>query len=280
MLDYYNFPFDEHSYVPFLHMYGIKKLLSSFNKKGVATATTSSSSTPVLATYDSSGNKQTAIQDSEAIGLWLSDRYCTTNEQATWTLYGPVDKISHTVDRNADKYKEIVALEQRFGKTIGPATRIVAYHAVLPLFSSWVPMMTKNFGWAQAVFGILFYPVIRLLLTLVFKLSDKRVALARNRLEKEFDEVDNLLKDGRPFLCGDRLTAADISFASLASIVVGITHKDGYGAWMPSLDKFSQQHIQWANAMRARPSGQLILRLFKDNRHRQTPVALPAAARL
>ena len=36
----------------------------------------------------------------------------------------------------------------------------------------------------------------------------------------EFDFVGELLADGRPYLCGDRFTAADLTFAALAAPMV------------------------------------------------------------
>ncbi len=35
-----------------------------------------------------------------------------------------------------------------------------------------------------------------------------------------FEQVDEVLADGRSFICGDRFTAADLSFAALGSIMI------------------------------------------------------------
>lgn len=35
-----------------------------------------------------------------------------------------------------------------------------------------------------------------------------------------FEQVDEVLADGRAFICGDRFTAADLSFAALGSLII------------------------------------------------------------
>ena len=54
------------------------------------------------------------------------------------------------------------------------------------------------------------------------------------RVRRELDEVAELLADGRRYLCGERFTAADLTFAALAAAVI---IPPGYGVPLPQPDE-------------------------------------------
>jgi len=80
---------------------------------------------------------------------------------------------------------------------------------------------------------------------------------------KGFDRVDALLADGRRFLAGDRLTLADLAFATSGAPMV---LANGYGGHLPTIDKVPQDMQAVMNALRARPAGAFIQRLYDEYR--------------
>jgi len=48
--------------------------------------------------------------------------------------------------------------------------------------------------------------------------SGKR-SLSFDKIHCIFQEEDNVLADGQPFLCGNQFTAADLTFAALAGFI-------------------------------------------------------------
>lgn len=83
------------------------------------------------------------------------------------------------------------------------------------------------------------------------------------RVLRAFDAVAERLSDGRPYLCGDIFTAADLTFASLsASVVV----PPQYGVSLPQPDVLPPHIAALVGGFRAHPAGEYALRLFREER--------------
>ena len=61
-----------------------------------------------------------------------------------------------------------------------------------------------------------------------------------------------VLADGRKYLVGDRLTLADLAFATSGAPMV---LADGYGGHLPTIDKVPPEMKPVMTALRARPAG-------------------------
>jgi glutathione S-transferase len=80
---------------------------------------------------------------------------------------------------------------------------------------------------------------------------------------RELDFVADLLRDGRPYLCGERFGAADLTFAALsASIVV----PPGYGIPLPQPDVLAPDMAALVERARAHPAGRYALTLYAEHR--------------
>ena len=79
----------------------------------------------------------------------------------------------------------------------------------------------------------------------------------------ELDHVAALLSDGRPYLCGERFGAADLTFAALsASVIVPPV----YGAPLPQPDVLSPRMAALVDRAREHPAGRYALTLFAGHR--------------
>src|SRR4029434_9315361 len=83
------------------------------------------------------------------------------------------------------------------------------------------------------------------------------------RVRKVFCEVDERLRDGRQFLVGERFTAADLTFASLAAPV--LFPADCRAAY-PTLDVVPVAMREEALRLRGTDAGRFALRLFLQER--------------
>jgi glutathione S-transferase len=81
---------------------------------------------------------------------------------------------------------------------------------------------------------------------------------------RELDHVAELLADGRPYLCGERFTAADLTFAALSAAVV---MPQQYGVPLPPADQLSAPLRELVERAREHPAGRYALALFADERH-------------
>ncbi len=80
---------------------------------------------------------------------------------------------------------------------------------------------------------------------------------------REFDHVAELLADGRPYLCGERFGAADLTFAALsASVVVPPI----YGVPLPQPDVLAPQTAALVERAREHPAGRYVLALIAKHR--------------
>jgi glutathione S-transferase len=87
------------------------------------------------------------------------------------------------------------------------------------------------------------------------ELEDEREVFA------EFDWVAEQLADGRPYLLGERFSAADLTFAALAAPVV---LPPVYGVTLPTLERLDAATAALVERGRAHPAGAFALRLCEQ----------------
>jgi glutathione S-transferase len=99
---------------------------------------------------------------------------------------------------------------------------------------------------------------------------------SRDDVLAEFDEVSARLADGRPYLLGDRFSAADLSFAALGSVAMLVQPDEGYGCWLPPRTRIDPDFAALGDQLRATPAGQFVLRMFAEERGtRRRPCSVP-----
>jgi hypothetical protein len=64
------------------------------------------------------------------------------------------------------------------------------------------------------------YPVVTRVIDRFLDITPTTAAQSEAQVRMVFDAVATRLSDGRPYLCGDRFTAADLTFAALAASVL------------------------------------------------------------
>jgi glutathione S-transferase len=79
----------------------------------------------------------------------------------------------------------------------------------------------------------------------------------------ELDHVAELLSDGRPYLCGDRFGAADLTFAALSAPVIVPPE---YGIPLPQPDVLEPSTAALVRRAREHPAGRFALELFAEHR--------------
>ena len=83
------------------------------------------------------------------------------------------------------------------------------------------------------------------------------------RVRATFDAIADRLADGRRHLCGDRFTAADLTFACLSSAVIAPPQ---YGVRLPQPEELPDDIGDVIRSFREHPAGAYALELFRSER--------------
>jgi glutathione S-transferase len=164
---------------------------------------------------------------------------------------------------------EVEALEERFDEQLGIETRRwVYYHwMTLPARAVLRTAAQNTPAWERAAAPLLF-PMMRRFLNTHLGITAEAVAAGHATITALFDEVGARLADGRPYLLGERFTAADLSFACMAAPVL---LPPEYGIRLPTLEESPAAAQPEVRAWREHPAGRFALRLYRERR------AAPAA---
>ena len=154
-------------------------------------------------------------------------------------------------------------LEDLFDTKLGPSTRVWFYFYLLDNRE----LMLKLFGDGvepveQQVFAIVF-PCIQAAMRPWMNITAESSKAAEETIKRIFEEVSGMLADGRTYLIGDSLSAADISFACLAAPVIWPPE---YSAWLPNLSEIPGEMQSVIEELRAPAAGKYALRLFREER--------------
>lgn len=163
--------------------------------------------------------------------------------------------------------REIEELEERFDEELGPHARRWAYfhlladrRATLAMFAA----QTATPRHERAIIPFVF-PVLRGLMRRSMKIDATRAERSRRTVDAVFDAVASRLEGGRRFLVGDSLTAADITFASLAAPALLVDHPSFR---LPPIAEVPDAAASGIRAWRAHPAGEFALRIVRDHRDR------------
>lgn len=161
---------------------------------------------------------------------------------------------------------QALELEERFDRNIGPHTRRFIYQHLFDNDMSVAELFDQDvaLAWQKAILPFI-APLIKQVMIRDMAISPRAAETSRRVFEGEFDFVAGRLADGRKYLCGDALTAADITFAALTAPVI---LPDQYGARLPKLGdaKPGSSIRNLVEKYRATPAGQFVLRLYGEER--------------
>ena len=113
------------------------------------------------------------------------------------------------------------------------------------------------------------YPLFRRAMIRALGVIPSRADRALEEVRTIFDEVSDQIRDRR-FLVGESFSLADLTFASLASLALGVSHDEGYGAVMPSLERYPEPARSVMRELRATEAGKFALRMYAEERRRVT----------
>ena len=107
------------------------------------------------------------------------------------------------------------------------------------------------------------YPVASRIIDRYLDITPATAARSETEVRAVFDDVAERLGDGRPYLCGERFSAADLTFASLAAAVL---MPPEYGVPLPQPEELPAAMAATVRELRAHPAGAHALKMFREER--------------
>lgn len=168
------------------------------------------------------------------------------------------DKLSEK-----DLHDEVMKLQHDFRWVMGAGTVDWAYFNLLPHKKLTWASFTTGVPWFEKLFLTFGYGVIKFLMMRGLHLNAAKAEQGLQDVYRGFEKVDALLTDGRKFLAGDRLTLADLAFATSGAPMV---LANGYGGHLPTINMVPVSMQKVIKGLRARPSGAFIQRMYNEYR--------------
>jgi glutathione S-transferase len=236
-LDRYAVPYHEEAHMPFVCSLAVA--VATRGRGGAPDRTSSRYSTPVLILNDGR-----ILTDSTDIV-----RFAAGPDGALF----PNTEVSELVDH--------------YGDQLGPYTRLLAYWHLGRHPGMIEQLATDNVGRREAWLFKRLGALAESRLTRALNLSESGHDRALARVRQELDAAASRLEHHR-YLCGDRFTAADLTFAALLAPSLCLTRDEGFGAVLPEVTSLDEEAQALVREVRNHPAGRFALRLYAEERSR------------
>ena len=158
---------------------------------------------------------------------------------------------------------DVVALCRWLDEGLGPDGRRVMYAHMLGERKLMLDVNNQGLPrWEDRAMRMA-YPFIGGVIKRELGMTPTTIADDEPKVWAAFDTVAERLADGRPFLCGERFTAADLTFAALASPAVCPPE---YTIRLPQLEDLPPELAELIRSYRAHPAGAYALDVFRKER--------------
>ncbi len=168
---------------------------------------------------------------------------------------------------------EAAALEGWLDDGLGPDGRLWMYEQTLPIVREMAPWVLTGVPRGERLAFRAGGPLITLAVRRYLGVDGTAAAAALTRIDAVFDEIAARISDQRPFLLGDRFTAADLTFAALTAPVLVPA---GYGSPLPPMELMPTAMATEVQRLRAHPAGRFAARLYATERADGPPCRMEA----
>jgi glutathione S-transferase len=162
-----------------------------------------------------------------------------------------------------DEAAEVRELERDFDARLGPESRRWMYYEMRGERE-----LVRRYGttgvpaWERRTMPMAL-PAMQRVIDHFLDVTPTTAAHSEREVRATFDAVAERLSDGRPYLMGERFTAADLTFSALAAAVL---MPPEYGVPLPQPNELPARMAETVREMRAHPAGAHALAMFRTER--------------
>lgn len=186
-----------------------------------------------------------------------------TNSQDILQYLDSISETKKLYPKNPQLRDRVAKLERLFDDRLGVATRIWGYYYAIQ------KPLTVAIAWGikapsiEKIKTIAAFPKIPQLLQQSYNITSETKNIALENVREIFAIVSDELSSDRQYLAGDCLSAADITFAALASPVLRPANHPVYSS---KLSNMSPERLSVVEELRSTPAGKLALRMYREHR--------------
>lgn len=158
--------------------------------------------------------------------------------------------------------------DAKFNQIVGPHVRRWGYYYLLYDKHSYQILSQGAASWERSLSWLLM-PILRL--GIKKSIGSQRPGAKEaslSKLRQIFQEVDNVLGDGRTFICGEQFTAADLTFAALSGPVLC---PEGYGTYRVPIEECPKEMAEVIVSLRETLAGKHVLKMYETQRYKKVP---------
>jgi glutathione S-transferase len=202
----------------------------------------------------------------QTVPVLITDRVMLRSSDEILTY---VDAISpdelklYPVD--SDERKQVDELVNVFDTILAPAVRLWAYSYIMTEARLLQSLWCEGVPWFERWLFPVVFPWMRATVFQMYRINDASIVAAHKSIEQIFEMVGNRLADGRSYLVGDRFSAADLAFATLAAAVV---MPPGYGVKLPEVSQLPDLMANGIRQFQATLAGKFVFRLYQEHEYK------------
>jgi len=167
------------------------------------------------------------------------------------------------IPHDPEKRKEVLDLYDLFIGDYEYAISRYIYSLMIPNRSFATSVITKRIPWNEKLTCRLSYASLSRTLQEQLDLSESTPDERLTYIKSIFKQAEDLLSDGRRYLTGDKLTLADVAFASVSAPLI-VPYE--FGGVVPPINKTPPELRSAINELRTTIAGQFVLRLYYEDR--------------
>ncbi|MEO1374037.1 MAG: glutathione S-transferase family protein [Cyanobacteria bacterium J06635_10] len=226
VLDILKLPYVEEAHMPPFHRF--------------ATTKVGGKSVPVLVTEDGT------FTDSTDILKYLDS--IAPNEAKLYPL-------------NPEEYQKVEKLEELFDEKLAPAIRQWGYFYVMNNSNLMQEKWCQNVPIVEKLLFPLVFPPMRSITNKKYNINAESAGQAYEEIKSIFEKVSRLLAGDRKYLVGDKISVADIAFASLAAPILS---PEQHPTKSSKSQELPSKMLSVIKEFRKTPAGTFVLNLYAN----------------